>query len=221
MKATSARGNNMSADINIINIVPIRRPDREIMSRLGYNRHRNVMFHGHATRIDGIIESGFALCRPRGCWARVGIVENDSMALRLDDGTVIESRALAALLCDSHALWLAAASVGPDISQASSQALAAGDGAAGAIYDAVGSESADAAMDWLQHYMASHLSRAGEKLTRKRFSPGYSDLALAVQRDIFRILRLEQFGLRLSESLIIEPEKSVTAFAGIEKTITL
>lgn len=52
--------------------------------------------------------------------------------------------------------------------------------------------------------------------TLPRFSPGYGDLPLTLQKDIFRILRCpEKIGLTLNESLLMSPSKSVTAFVGI------
>ncbi len=50
-----------------------------------------------------------------------------------------------------------------------------------------------------------------------RFSPGYGDLPLAVQRDVFTLLGCEKnIGLTLNESLTMSPSKSVTAFVGIQ-----
>ena len=49
-------------------------------------------------------------------------------------------------------------------------------------------------------------------------SPGYGDLALDVQKDIFALLDCErQIGLTLGDSLLMSPGKSVTAFAGIPR----
>ena len=202
--------------LNTMNSVPVTLPRREIMSRLGYNRHLNVMDDAQRGRIDQSILDGFALCRPRARWGCFDINPIGADGVFLPDGTFFPSRALAELLQGSHVLWVAAVTVGPEISVAAAEKINKGDGAAAAIYDAVGSESADATMDWLQNYQNALLTRTGEKLTRKRFSPGYSDLSLGVQRDIFRLLQLEQFGLCLTGSMIIEPEKSVTALAGIK-----
>lgn len=50
-----------------------------------------------------------------------------------------------------------------------------------------------------------------------RFSPGYGDLPLDFQREIFRTLDCpRRIGLSLSESLLMSPTKSVTALIGIE-----
>lgn len=51
---------------------------------------------------------------------------------------------------------------------------------------------------------------------RPRFSPGYGDLPLDVQRDIFALLDCpKRIGLTLNDSMIMSPSKSVTAFIGI------
>lgn len=53
---------------------------------------------------------------------------------------------------------------------------------------------------------------------RERFSPGYGDLSLEVQRDIFRVLEpAGHIGLCLSDSCVMSPSKSVTAFVGVEE----
>jgi len=52
--------------------------------------------------------------------------------------------------------------------------------------------------------------------TRPRFSAGYGDLPLSVQREIFSILNPEKrIGLTLNDSLLMSPTKSVTAFVGL------
>ena len=52
---------------------------------------------------------------------------------------------------------------------------------------------------------------------RPRFSPGYGDLALEMQKDVFHILNCNKnIGLCLNDSLLMSPSKSVTAFVGIE-----
>lgn len=54
----------------------------------------------------------------------------------------------------------------------------------------------------------------GETL-RARFSPGYGDLSIEIQKDIFSVLNPEKrIGLTLRDSFIMSPSKSVTAFVG-------
>ena len=52
---------------------------------------------------------------------------------------------------------------------------------------------------------------------RPRFSAGYGDLPLEAQREIFSLLSpASRIGLTLTDSLLMTPSKSVTAFIGIE-----
>ncbi len=54
-----------------------------------------------------------------------------------------------------------------------------------------------------------------ENATR-RFSPGYGDLPLETQKDIFRLLDPKQIGVGLTDSLMMTPSKSVTAIFGLK-----
>ena len=51
---------------------------------------------------------------------------------------------------------------------------------------------------------------------RPRFSPGYGDLPLTAQQDIFSLLNCgREIGIYLSDSLLMSPSKSVTALLGL------
>ncbi len=53
---------------------------------------------------------------------------------------------------------------------------------------------------------------------KPRFSPGYGDLSLSLQKDITKMLDTSRnIGVMLNESLIMSPSKSVTAIIGIER----
>ena len=56
------------------------------------------------------------------------------------------------------------------------------------------------------------------KLTR-RFSPGYGDLSLDLQKTVFELLNPERhIGLTLTDGMLMTPMKSVSAFIGIKRT---
>ena len=57
-------------------------------------------------------------------------------------------------------------------------------------------------------------------LLSPRYSPGYGDVPLSVQKDICRELDCAKtVGITLTESLLMIPEKSVTAVIGIRKKV--
>lgn len=82
------------------------------------------------------------------------------------------------------------------------------------MMQAIGAAQIEVLCDTFCESMEQELAKA----LRPRFSPGYGDLSLQVQRDIFAALECEKrIGLTLNASLLMSPSKSVTAFAGISE----
>lgn len=79
------------------------------------------------------------------------------------------------------------------------------------FFQAIGAERIESLCDTF----CDELKGEGLNL-RPRFSPGYGDLPLELQKDIFRVLDCpRKIGLSLNESLLMSPSKSVTAIIGI------
>ena len=88
-----------------------------------------------------------------------------------------------------------------------------------AIFDAVASETADAAMDSLVRTAARNLLAQGLSMDAKRYSPGYGDMPLEMQKIFFSQLHLEELKMVLNDNFYMIPEKSVTAFAAVRKIV--
>ena len=88
------------------------------------------------------------------------------------------------------------------------------------MLQALGNERVEALCDEFCSEMANDFALSGRTL-RPRFSPGYGDLALDIQRDIFSALDVSRnLGVYLGENLMMTPQKSVTAIIGIRKGAT-
>lgn len=85
------------------------------------------------------------------------------------------------------------------------------------IVDAAASEIVDEGFDWLMALFNKELVRERKTLKLKRFSAGYGDFDIRFQADIYHILNMETLGVGITETCILMPEKSVTAFCGISK----
>lgn len=81
-----------------------------------------------------------------------------------------------------------------------------------ALLQAVGAVYAESLCD---RFCEDLQKKYAGKFLRPRFSPGYGDFPLSVQRDFFRLLSPEKIGVTLNESLIMSPSKSVTAVVGM------
>lgn len=85
------------------------------------------------------------------------------------------------------------------------------------LLDAVGSERIESLCNKFCRELEAHCAEEGY-LPRPRFSAGYGDLPLELQREVFSTLDCpRKIGLTLNESLIMSPSKSVTAIVGLAK----
>lgn len=116
----------------------------------------------------------------------------------------VTSKHLARHLADSQRAIVFAATLGVGIDRLITKYSSLSPSKA-LIFQAIGAERIEALCDaFCEEIGATH-----------RFSPGYGDLPLATQKDVFVVLECEKrIGLTLNDSLLMSPSKSVTAFVG-------
>lgn len=201
--------------LNTFEEIPINLPEKEIFSRLKYNIHKTKIDDENLKRFISEIKEGFSLCEPKGAWIRVKIADKTDESVIFENNITIKSKSIRDLLKTSDSALFFFATAGSKIAAMIEDSFKKGDSSRGIIYDAVGSETAEAAIDWLNAYIRRELMRTGESLTKMRFSPGYGDFLLENQKYFFDILNMKDFGVSLNEKYIFSPEKTVTALAGI------
>ncbi len=147
----------------------------------------------------------------RVCWREMEVqVTGDTVCL---EGTVWTSHKLAQRLSGCGKAVVFAATVGLALDR-----LIVRYGhlspAKGLMLQALGAERVETLCDIFNEEMQT---RYGSM--QPRFSPGYGDLPLTAQRDLFKLLECpRRIGLFLNESLLMSPTKSVTAIIGIGGT---
>jgi hypothetical protein len=108
---------------------------------------------------------------------------------------------------------------GPGISDWSKKLMAEGDLAMGYIVDVVGSEVVETAVDKIQFMLSEQITAAGLKISN-RFSPGYCSWNVSEQHKLFSLLPDNFCGIRLSNTALMYPIKSVSGIIGIGKNIS-
>ncbi len=81
------------------------------------------------------------------------------------------------------------------------------------IMDAVATSYVEKICDKVQGEIKKEAKKRGYNITN-RFSPGYGDLSIKTQKEILNLIDAYKIGITLTESLIMIPRKSVTAFIG-------
>ncbi len=166
--------------------------------------------------LNEMLSECIALCEdiftPRVCGCETEIkLDGDTVDLGF---CTVRSAQLSKNLCGCERAVIFAATVGHEIDR-----LIAKQGvlspARAVIMNAIGAERIEALCDAFNDEIKREKAATGLACA-PRFSPGYGDLPLEFQKDIFALLDCpRRIGLTLNESLLMSPSKSVTAIIGI------
>lgn len=154
------------------------------------------------------------LLNPQGVYEIFPLaVEKSTNTIKFAD-IKIQSRDLLNNLENCSEVALIAATIGPQIDSYIRRAQAT-DSVYASICQATGAMYIEEVVDALNKKIKTEADTKGHT-TRPRYSPGYGDVPLTYQKDFFRLLNCNRIGLTLMDTLIMAPEKSVTAFIGIK-----
>jgi hypothetical protein len=118
---------------------------------------------------------------------------------------------------DSIAVILCTA--GEEIGTRTRNAMAEGDPLTGYIYDIFGSMVVDATADMVQSILEKTVLTRGKKITN-RYSPGYCGWSVAEQHKLFSIMPENYCGIKLTDSALMSPEKSISCIIGIGEDVS-
>lgn len=103
---------------------------------------------------------------------------------------------------------------GDKIHELSRQYMADGDMLKGYVYDLFGSFVVESAMDLVQQSLRLEMEAEGYKITN-RYSPGYCGWTVDYQKKLFGLLNQNFNFVKLSNSCLMQPIKSVSGIIGI------
>ena len=178
----------------------------EVLRYMGVKQPDNAILN----LLDACIAEAEHCFANRVCWQAFA-VHRCEHALDLGFARV-ESRALCKKLekCDTVVLF--AATVGLEIDRLIAKYSRLSPARALCL-QALGAERIEALCDAFEDELHALYP---QKCLRPRFSPGYGDLPLELQTDIFCALDCaKRIGLSLNDSLLMSPSKSVTALIGM------
>lgn len=164
--------------------------------------------------LDSCISEAQDLFSYNLCYGRFGIkVSEDEIDLGF---TKVRSHSLATCLMGCHEIILFGATVGFGIDRLIHKYSITSPSRA-IMLQALGSERVEALCDAFCRDVSLSEGELGNVI-RPRFSPGYGDLSIELQREIFIALDLtKNLGINLGDNLFMTPTKSVTAIVGIKK----
>lgn len=186
------------------NIAPleIRISDAELSARLSAPSSAND------PKIKEVIEGVLSVCEVKFVATFLDILKNEDGEVFFD-GFSVRSLALSKYFAESPRTVLFVITLGSAVDRLimkkKSISLSLG-----FLYDAVASAIAEGACDTL------HARLCEDEMRQNRFSPGYADCPLTLQRQIFDLLSADKYiGVKLLDSCLMSPMKSVSAFIAL------
>lgn len=141
-----------------------------------------------------------------------------SSTLRLENVRFSLGRIIGRQVSGIESAAVFACTAGSMISDLSKASMQAGDLIQGYILDTIGSVVVEKAMDVIQQRLSEAEESQGRKITN-RLSPGYCGWHISEQHELFSLLPWNFCGIRLSESSLMLPLKSVSGIIGIGKKV--
>ena len=187
---------------------PPRINKKEIIRYLGAKDDRAI-----GDLIDGCVAEAEDGLVYRLCYARFPLCVNGD-ALELGFASV-RSHSLGLCLGGCDEIVLACATVGAEMDRLIKKYSLITPSRA-VVMQALGSERVEALLDVFCEELSATEAERGRTI-RPRFSPGYGDLSINLQRDIFSALEpTKMIGVSLDSDMLMTPTKSVTAIIGIK-----
>lgn len=163
--------------------------------------------------LDKVQEDAVNLIKPKGIFEEVEVgVFGEKISFGYQGKAYeIKSKKLASRLAKASSAILFIVTIGPEIEEKVSSHTKEGNYTLALAYDAVGSALAEGLAEAAEKYLQSLFS---DSEILPRYSPGYGDLELGVQKILFEILKPESIGVTLTSSFMMKPRKSVSAICG-------
>ena len=187
--------------------------EAEVLRYLGMKK--NQVSEEDKKPVRDIIAKALPFIDPKACYRRFPIQVYMDGRIEMPYGCIV-SNDLTRNLSGCGEIFMIAATIGPKFDRELKR-MHLTSMADAAVLQAVGATAVESLVDELNAHLADICQTEGLKL-KPRYSAGYGDYTLENQKGIFKVLEpLKYTGITLMDTLIMAPEKSVTAIIGIYK----
>ena len=210
---------SLGGHLVVINSIPFEIEEKRVLRELRIPRitHvRELKEEGVAKAIKQAIDLSYTLIHGKGCYKTVTIKEvlHDRVTIEGSDTLFIGAN-MVKLLARCDYATLLSCTIGPELEKKVDH-IKKTHTADAFFLDVVGGWMADYMADKVDAVVQSEVLRNGYGRTM-RYSPGYGDWDLPVQRELLKKVEAASIGVTCTETFILQPRKSVTAVIGWER----
>jgi len=163
---------------------------------------------------ESVLDEAQALLSPAAVCAVVPVRDYHHQTIVLDGGVTFEGPLVARALAGAAQVALAVCTIGPALEERSAALFAAGDMLRALALDGAG----NAAVGQASLIVVARMREAASARalgSGMRASPGQEGWAIQQQRVLFGLVPAEKIGVRLTESCLMLPRKSVSFAVGL------
>jgi len=209
--------------MKIIKNIKLKIDEEEVLRYQGYHRNKagetsEIILQ--ITREE--IEQGYCLFEPKGIYSKV-VIKNISSEgrINLENGLCLEiNNSMLNLLRGASYLAFGLSTIGKNLEEKVAELFAKNEYPKAMALDAVGT----VASKFLSNYVKSLIYQEAKEQnfqTTKYFNPGSCDWNINQQKIIFQIIPADKIGVKLTESYMMIPKKSLSWVIGIGKEIII
>lgn len=165
--------------------------------------------------IDQLMMECKLLAEPAGWvhWYKNPLIDVVNQRIEVAGAQFSTAKTVSGMLKKTELLAVFAVSIGHEVEQFSKAAFTEGNALEGLIVDLIGSELAEATADCLQAEIEKSAAALGLQCSM-RFSPGYCNWPVSDQSKLFALFDEGSCSIRLNNSSLMSPVKSVSGFIG-------
>ena len=184
----------------------------EVLRYIGYRKDQ--VTEEDIKQVNERIKKARPFIAPKACYRRFNVLVKGDGYIELPYGEVL-SKDLTRNLTGCDSIFMIACTIGPlyDRNMVKNRRISM---AEASYLQAIGAAAVEDVVDILNRELERQVKEEGKTL-KSRYSPGFGDYTLENQKGLFQVLAPEKFtGITLMNTLIMAPEKSVTAIIGIK-----
>jgi len=163
---------------------------------------------------EACLKNGAGLCEPKSVWAEKRIASIKKDCVEIEGGVKLSSAFLASYLKGARSIGAFVVTIGKALEDEASRLMAEGETLGGYLLDRTGSLAVESLAEDFEKRVRRDFKRRQLSISR-RLSPGYCDWPIEEQFRLKKLVDFSKTGVRLTDSCMMVPKKSISAVAGI------
>ncbi len=197
--------------MKIVENIPIEIEKEEVLRSLGYYRKKkSVLSPSIDALIKGERKKAKGLIQAKGVYVILPIKSKSKSKIILKNIT-LKGKAIAKAMAKAEEIALFVDTIGPALEAEVNRLYQKDEYTKATILDTIGSVAADEGAE----YLNSLIVKKAKKESTPRFSPGYGDWDLSIQKRLLEVTQASKIGVTCNEAFFMIPRKSVSAVIGL------